>query len=46
MKLQLDRDVYVSELYFQPERDSENEFDLDGLLGDPVGTPLGGRVVR
>ncbi len=41
VKLQLDKDVYVSELFFQPDREDESEFNLDGLLGDPAGTPIG-----
>ena len=38
--LQLDRDIYVKELYYQPDRESGDQFDLDGLLGDDPGTPL------
>ncbi len=38
--MQLDKNIYVSELFFQPDREDESEFNLDGLLGDPVGTPI------
>ncbi len=38
--LQLDHDIYVKELYFQPDREADAEFDLDGLLGDAPGTPI------
>ncbi len=40
VKVQLDKNIYVSELFFQPDREDESEFNLDGLLGDPVGTPI------
>ncbi len=40
VKVQLDQDIYVGELYFQPDREDETEFNLDGLLGAPVGTPI------
>ncbi|MFT4640378.1 MAG: hypothetical protein ACI8T1_003706 [Verrucomicrobiales bacterium] len=40
VKVQLDQDIYVSELYFQPDREQENEFNLDGLLGAPKSTAV------
>ena len=34
VRLAMNHDIYVSELFFQPERDSEEQFDLDGLLSE------------
>ncbi|MEM7383904.1 MAG: LamG-like jellyroll fold domain-containing protein, partial [Verrucomicrobiota bacterium] len=40
VRLQMDRDIYVSQLLFQPDREEPQVFDLDGLLGGEKGTTL------